>query len=332
MKRPRVFIASSKEAEPVANAVIHNLKDCADPTPWWYAFTVGASFVDELLRNLAESDFGIFVFHPDDELKIRELKTAATRDNVVLELGMFLGKLGKEKSFIVSPSGVDLRLPTDLAGITVATYDMERVKKDEAREELVSACDDIKRAIRKQIAKSTSQAAKANARLNGLVRASLETVCRALSVPVTPEQVSLRAFIFRKEDEELVCSHYWDPNPSDEEVGVTRFKIAPEVAKDVVVVRCFQDKKLRSSGSDEKSTASGVVRPLPPGLSGVGGRVKPELTYVLAAPIRDDSGTIWGVVDFDTSKMKGEKILKSECAHSSILALSRQLTNMLTEI
>jgi len=331
MRKPRVFVASSKEAESVASAIADNLEERADVTPWWQAFNLGANFVDELRRNLAENDFGVFVFHPDDQLKIREIETAATRDNVILELGMFVGALGKEKSFIVCPKGIDFRLPTDLLGITSATYDIERVRKGEARPALLKACNRIAEAITRQSEASSLAVTRATRRLNALVEESLETVCRAMSVPVTPEEVSLRAFIFRKEGEELVCRHYWDPNPSDEEVGVTRFKITPEVAKEVVVVRCFLDNRLRSTGWDKDNPESRGVRPLPDDFSGAEGKVKPNLTCVLAAPIRNENGDIWGVVDFDTSNRDGEILLKSEWARSTILALARQLRTAFTE-
>lgn len=331
MRKPRVFVASSAEAELVAGAIADNLEGSAEVTTWWQAFNLGGYFVDELVRNLAESDFGVFVFHPDDKLQIREIETATTRDNVIFELGMFVGKLGKERSFIVTPSGIALRLPTDLLGITVANYDINRVKKNEARPALLSASNRIAEAIRRQAEASKVQVARATGRLNALMKDSLETVCRAMSIPVTPGDVSLRAFIFRKESEELVCRHYWDPNPSDEEVGVTRFKIDSAVAKEVVVVRCFLDKQLRSSLPEEDIAASGVVRPLPADFEGVSGNVKPDLTFVLAAPIRDDNDDIWGVVDFDTSNRDGEQLLKGKWAKSTIVSLARQLKNILTE-
>jgi hypothetical protein len=91
-----------------------------------------------------------------------------------------------------------------------------------------------------------------------------------MSMPVTPEQASLRVFIFRKEDDELVCRYFWDPNPSEENVGVTRFKINPETASRILVVRCLLDKETRRSEADDDAvrdvadeTASGVVKPLP---------------------------------------------------------------------
>src|SRR5690606_18070246 len=62
---------------------------------------------------------------PDDKSFIRDSEYNTVRDNVVLELGMFIGALGLEKCFILVPKSVEtvFRLPTDLAGVTASFYD-----------------------------------------------------------------------------------------------------------------------------------------------------------------------------------------------------------------
>ena len=47
-----------------------------------------------------------------------EVTTA--RDNVLFELGLFMGALGRERTFIVTEKSV--RLPTDLAGIATVSF------------------------------------------------------------------------------------------------------------------------------------------------------------------------------------------------------------------
>lgn len=65
--KPTVFIASSREAQRVALAVQQNLEGDATITVWTQdAFLLGQNVIDELNRNLHASDFGIFVFAPDD--------------------------------------------------------------------------------------------------------------------------------------------------------------------------------------------------------------------------------------------------------------------------
>jgi hypothetical protein len=96
------------------------------------------------------------------------------------------------------------------------------------------------------------------------VENALETVCRALSVPVIPEQATLRAFILRKEDSQLVCTHFYDPNPSEEKVGM-RFSIDAKTAERVQVVKCLLEaESSRTSDASVAIDAHGsLVEPLP---------------------------------------------------------------------
>jgi len=147
-----------------------------------------------------------------------------------------------------------------------------------------------------------------------------------LSIPVTPEQASLRAFIFRHEGDELVCRHFWDPNPSEEKVGRTRFRIDEETASKVVVVRCFRDNATRRTPSKPKG---GDVAPLPKGFRGARGKINPDLKYILAAPILNEDGTTWGVVDFDASNDTGKALLQTQLSNSVMLRLTEYLSSVL---
>lgn len=52
------------------------------------------------------------------------------RDNVILELGMFLGLHGQERALILRPRGADLKIPSDLLGITPLDYDAAKAEED----------------------------------------------------------------------------------------------------------------------------------------------------------------------------------------------------------
>ena len=67
---------------------------------------------------------------PDDEVESREVQSQAPRDNVIFELGLFIGALGRDRTYMVQPNGVSLKLPSDLAGITQVRYNGARVDKD----------------------------------------------------------------------------------------------------------------------------------------------------------------------------------------------------------
>jgi len=103
--------------------------------------------VDSLLKTLEGMDFGVFVFAPDDTVFIRGKENVATRDNVVLELGFYIGQLGRERSFIVLPREHEgHRIPTDLLGMTPTDYETGR-----SDDEYVPATGPACRAIRRQI-------------------------------------------------------------------------------------------------------------------------------------------------------------------------------------
>jgi hypothetical protein len=88
---------------------------------------VGTVVLDDLVKTVNGFDFGVFVFAPNDVLIMREREYSAVRDNVLFELGIFIGKLGPERSIFVIPEGdSDLRLPSDLAGIIPAKYSSEK--------------------------------------------------------------------------------------------------------------------------------------------------------------------------------------------------------------
>jgi len=126
--RPQVFVGSSKRNKRLADAIHKNLDDVADVTVWdQNVFQLTKSALENLLERLERSDFAIFVFAPEDILTLRKRKFDAVRDNVVFELGLFMGRLGPRRTFIVAPKGQKrLRIPTDLSGITVGTFNPDR--------------------------------------------------------------------------------------------------------------------------------------------------------------------------------------------------------------
>jgi Predicted nucleotide-binding protein containing TIR-like domain len=127
-ERPRVFVGSSVENLDTAYAVQENLDHRADVTVWHQGlFELSITTMEGLVRSLDKFDFAIFVFAPDDTVRIRRTKYNSVRDNVLFELGLFVGRLGRERSFIFMPRDTpDLRLPTDLLGVTPATYRAQR--------------------------------------------------------------------------------------------------------------------------------------------------------------------------------------------------------------
>lgn len=123
--KPKVFIGSSTESLEIAYLIQENLEYDAQVTVWTQGiFKLSKSNLDSLIGSLAEFDFAIFVFQPDDIVQIRDNSYKAVRDNLIFELGLFIGRLGIEKVYFLIPRSIqNLHLPTDILGITPGTYD-----------------------------------------------------------------------------------------------------------------------------------------------------------------------------------------------------------------
>jgi len=129
--KAKVFIASSVEGLEVARAIQANIDHEFEITVWTQdIFKLSADTLESLLDALGNHDFGIFVFSPDDEIKMRDEGEKTVRDNVIFELGLFVGRNGKDFNFIVQPRDIEMHIPSDLYGITTADYATDRTDKN----------------------------------------------------------------------------------------------------------------------------------------------------------------------------------------------------------
>ncbi|MBU2049645.1 MAG: nucleotide-binding protein [Gammaproteobacteria bacterium] len=125
--RTKVFVISSRESLGVARAVQNALAhDGYVVVPWTDGvFRVGAYTMQSLLDAVDDSDFAVAIAHADDVTAFRGQDWPTPRDNVVFELGLFMGRLGKERAVLMEPRDSDVKLPSDLAGVTTITYRYE---------------------------------------------------------------------------------------------------------------------------------------------------------------------------------------------------------------
>lgn len=121
--RPRVLVASSSEALPIARGFQAELGEDADVQLWPQNLVdSGQSVLEGLLQKTHSFDFAIVVLSPDDSVTSRNQSDPASRDNVIFELGMFMGILGRERTFPVRPNGSNSRTLSNLHGIVHLTY------------------------------------------------------------------------------------------------------------------------------------------------------------------------------------------------------------------
>ena len=148
--KPKLFIGSSSERLDIAYAVQENLERFVEATVWTQGiFDLSKTTIESLMDVLEETDFGLFVFAPDDISLIRSAEKSIVRDNVIFELGLFVGRLGRERAFIVHSADIsDFHIPTDLLGITPAIYQSDRTDGNIVAA-LGPACSRVQRSIAK---------------------------------------------------------------------------------------------------------------------------------------------------------------------------------------
>ena len=119
MDNPTMFVGSSTESLDVAYAVQANLDRDAECVVWnQNVFRPTAPYLDSLVQATDDYDFACFICGPDDVMKIGAVEAHAPRDNVIFELGLFIGAVGRDSCFVVHPRGGGaFHLPSDILGI-----------------------------------------------------------------------------------------------------------------------------------------------------------------------------------------------------------------------
>jgi predicted nucleotide-binding protein with TIR-like domain len=122
--RPFVFIGSSAEGLEVAKAIQANLDYLCETQIWSQGlFGLSEGTLETLVSALERFDFAILALTADDLTRGRGSEQNSPRDNVLFELGLFIGGLGRSRVFMVIDRTAKLKLPSDLAGITPASFE-----------------------------------------------------------------------------------------------------------------------------------------------------------------------------------------------------------------
>lgn len=144
----RVFIISSAEALDVARKVQDALAHDGLIVRLWTddVFKVASYAIQSLETELDDSDFAVAVAHSDDMTLFRGQDWPAPRDNVVFELGMFMGRLGRTRAILMEPREGKVKLPSDLAGVTTIPYSYQAGK--DAAAAMAPACNALRSHIK----------------------------------------------------------------------------------------------------------------------------------------------------------------------------------------
>lgn len=135
--KPKIFIGSSSAGYDVAVEVKGFLSSVADVYLWKDSgvWELNRSTFDNLLRMSNYFDFGVFVATSDDLTMTKDKLVIEPRDNVILEMALFLGSIGKDRAFLLVESGI--KLPSDFEGIYMPTF------KRRDSSSIKAGCDDF---------------------------------------------------------------------------------------------------------------------------------------------------------------------------------------------
>ena len=139
---PIMFLACASESLGVAHAIKEELSSSSLIVKLWTdgIFKPSNHTIEDLETILNSVDFALAVLSADDIVISREKDTVAPRDNTIFELGLFAGAIGRNRTFFIRDKDRDIKVPSDLAGVTSLSYSA----LDEHRWDIAEACNAIR--------------------------------------------------------------------------------------------------------------------------------------------------------------------------------------------
>jgi CRP/FNR family cyclic AMP-dependent transcriptional regulator len=128
-EQPVIFIGSSSGGGlPIAKRIQKYLSELPTVPNLWTenVFQSSNTTIEDLVTASRDSDFAVLVLTADDLTTSRGQRKAAPRDNVIFELGLFIGALGRPRAYMVVSKAIDIKLPTDLLGVNYIPFHQKR--------------------------------------------------------------------------------------------------------------------------------------------------------------------------------------------------------------
>lgn len=119
-----MFIGSSSEGLDIARHLQSDLSGTGrcSVVRWDQGIFEASSYTIPQLEQAAQDvDFAVLIATADDIVQSRGIERAAARDNIYFELGLFIGALGLDRTYVMAASP-NLQLPSDLQGLTWLPY------------------------------------------------------------------------------------------------------------------------------------------------------------------------------------------------------------------
>jgi hypothetical protein len=120
-----------------------------------------------------------------------------------------MGHLGRERTFVVRPRGDSMKIPSDLAGLTTASYDWPRADGNH-RAAVGPACDSIREMIRSlgfsesrvgaQVRAVQDEQARQRTDIDGILRFLLQSFATEYELTHLQKLASPEPFFFNRSD------------------------------------------------------------------------------------------------------------------------------------
>jgi Predicted nucleotide-binding protein containing TIR-like domain len=226
--KPKVFIASSSKALDYATAIKNHINNDCEAYVWRDVEDYPSKTITDWVFNLASNyDFGIFVFSNDDTATIDNEEQEIVRDNVLFELGLFVGRLGFERCNLLRPNIKNFRLPSDLNGVFEKKFDIpERKEFQLISSELRVPCAKINDEIKKRWSKILEEKNKA------LTPERIAAICYRFN-----NDKRLYEFLLVKSSDEGHSRRGFPKKPFDKNENRLPIEVAIEVANEEGGVR-----------------------------------------------------------------------------------------------
>jgi hypothetical protein len=122
--QPHIFIGSSGAGKEAAEALKDAIGEHARVRVWYQNTFAPSSTNIESLEAVIQSDLdvAVLVITPDDLRDRGSGPRLVARDNIIFELGLFMGRLGRSRTFGLVCGHCNVEVPTDLLGVSWITY------------------------------------------------------------------------------------------------------------------------------------------------------------------------------------------------------------------
>lgn len=144
-KRNKVFVVHGHNEEALLKIEKFLKKLQLDPVILKEEPSKGLTIIEKFLQFSNQAGFAIVLLTPDDrggsKSELRRRQRLRARQNVILELGFFLGKLGRERVCVLRQQ--DVEVPSDYHGVLYIEFDESGAWKMNLAKEMRTAGLDI---------------------------------------------------------------------------------------------------------------------------------------------------------------------------------------------